>query len=72
MTDHLARYTFDEFLKPPEDPANGGFHARNDGLLALADATPGMVARSGYPDDPDQDSWGDQVYPRFHIDNGDG
>ena len=72
MTHHFALYTFGQFLKPSEDPANDGFHERNDPLFELADGTPGMVARSGYPDEPGRDSWGPQVYPRFYVDNGDG
>ncbi|MEL6523841.1 MAG: DUF3291 domain-containing protein [Pseudomonadota bacterium] len=72
MTHNLALYTFGQFLKPSEDPANDGFHERNDPLFELADATPGLIARSGYPDEPQTESWGEQVYPRFYRDNGDG
>ena len=69
---HLALYTFGIFIKPAEDRANEGFQRRNDPLLALADQTPGMIARSGYAGDPGPESWGLQVYPRFYVEKGDG
>ena len=69
----LALYTFGQFARPSEDPANDGFHALNDPVFARVDAAPGLVARSGYPDEPEgPESWGPQVYPGFWQDNGDG
>jgi hypothetical protein len=68
----IALYTFGQFSKPSADPANGGFHRRNDPILAMVDKAPGLIARSGYDSDPGPPSWGTQVFPRFWIDNGDG
>lgn len=68
----VALYTFGMFLKPADDPANRDFHALNDPILAAVDAAPGLVARSGYLSDGEGRSWGPEVYPRFHRDNGDG
>ena len=69
---HLALYTFGIFKKPAADVANDGFHLRNDPLLKLVDQTHGMIARSGYANEPGPESWGTQVYPRFYIEQGDG
>ena len=69
---HLALYTFGIFKKPAADVANDGFQLRNDPLLKLVDQTPGMIARSGYTNEPGPESWGIQVYPRFYIEQGDG
>jgi hypothetical protein len=68
----LALYTFGIFAKPASDPVNDGFHQRNDAVLALADNAPGLIARSGYDGDPGPASWGEQVYPRFYVERGDG
>lgn len=72
MSPRLALYTFGQFLRPSEDPANDGFHARNDLNFAAAEKAPGFLARSGYEGEPGPAPWGEQVYPRFHRDNGDG
>ena len=72
MPPRLALYTFGQFRLPSEDPANDGFHARNDPVFAAAEAAEGFIARSGYDDEPGPESWGEQVYPRFYRDNGDG
>jgi hypothetical protein len=68
----LALYTFGIFSKPADDPANDGFHRRNDPVLALVDKAPGLIARSGYEGDPGPMSWGTQVYPGFYVETGDG
>jgi Domain of unknown function (DUF3291) len=68
----LALYTFGIFSRPADDPANDGFHRRNDAVLALVDKAPGLIARSGYEGDPGPLSWGVQVYPRFYVEAGDG
>ncbi len=68
----LALYTFGIFSRPADDPANNGFHRRNDPVLALVDKAPGLIARSGYEGDPGPKSWGVQVYPRFYVETGDG
>ncbi|MEI2385991.1 DUF3291 domain-containing protein [Breoghania sp. JC706] len=71
MPARLALFTFGQFRMPAEDPANDGFHERNDPILAAADTAEGFIARSGYADEPGPECWGEQVYPRFHRDNGD-
>ncbi|MGB0505345.1 MAG: DUF3291 domain-containing protein [Pikeienuella sp.] len=69
---NIALYTFGLFIKPAEHEANDGFHVRNDIILANMDGVPGFIARSGYDDDPAEDLWGEQVYPHFYVENGDG
>ena len=72
MTSHLALYTFGIFIKPAEDPANDGFHNLNDPHFALVEHAAGFIARSGYADDPGPECWGEQVYPQFYRERGDG
>jgi hypothetical protein len=67
----IALYTFGIFIKPSADPANAGFHARNDANLAAAEAAAGFIARSGYDGDPGPASWGAHGYPRFYTQHGD-
>ena len=69
---HLALYTFGQFIKPSDDTVNDGFHALNDPVLALVDRADGLIARSGYASDPGPASWGEEVYPTFYEDQGDG
>ena len=68
----LALYTFGMFLRPAEDPANAGFHALNDPVLAEVDRAEGLIARSGYASDLDGSSWGPEAYPRLYRERGDG
>ncbi|PTW60023.1 uncharacterized protein DUF3291 [Breoghania corrubedonensis] len=72
MHQRLALYTFGQFRLPSEHPANDGFHALNDPTFAAAEAAEGFIARSGYEDEPGPACWGEQVYPRFYRDRGDG
>jgi len=72
MMRQLALYNFSMFRVPSDQPANRGFHDRNDRNFQIAEASDGFIARSGYADEPGPESWGEQVYPRFHVDNGDG
>lgn len=72
MKHQLVLFTFGIFRAPSDDPANDGFHERNDPILELVDTAPGFVARSGYDDEPGPQSWGEQVYPRFYEEKGDG
>lgn len=69
---HLALYNFSMFRVPSEHAANQGFHERNDRNFLVAEHSDGFVARSGYADEPGPESWGEQVFPRFYVDNGDG
>ena len=69
----LALYTFGIFTRPAEDSANDGFRDRNDPIFAVVDATPGLIARSGYASDAGPAPWGAEVYPSFFTDeHGDG
>lgn len=68
----LAVYTFGQFIEPADDPANDGFRELNDPVFATADKAPGLIARSGYASDEGPTPWGEEVYPRFYIDRGDG
>ena len=68
----LALYTFGMFARPADDPVNDGFYALNDPIFALVDAAPGLIARSGYAADDGPRPWGAEVYPRFHVERGDG
>jgi hypothetical protein len=70
MQPRIALYTFGIFSKPSADPANDGFHARNDANLAAAEAAAGFIARSGYDGDPGPASWGPHAYPRFYTGEG--
>jgi len=72
LKNKLALYTFGIFIRPSEDPANDGFHHRNDPILDAVEKAPGFLARSGYDGDPGPSSWGPQVYPRFYEERGDG
>jgi hypothetical protein len=68
----LAIYNFNNFRHPSAHPANDGFHERNDLNFAAAEASEGFIARSGYIGEPGPDTWGEQVFPRFYVENGDG
>ena len=68
----LALYTFGVFREPAEDPANDGFHELNDRIVPIVDRAPGLVARSGYEDEPGPPEWGTQVFPHFYVERGDG
>ncbi len=68
----LALYTFGQFIEPADNPSNDGFHAMNDPVFAVADKAPGLIARSGYASDEGPSPWGEEVYPRYYNDRGDG
>ncbi|MCP5082920.1 MAG: DUF3291 domain-containing protein [Alphaproteobacteria bacterium] len=68
----LALYTFGQFIEPADSTANDGFHARNDPILQMVDQAAGLVARSGYASDPGPEPWGQEVYPEFYTERGDG
>lgn len=68
----LALYAFGVFRAPADDPVNQGFHDRNDVNFVIAESSEGFIARSGYADEPGPDSWGEQVFPRFYVERGDG
>lgn len=68
----LALYTFGQFVEPADSPVNDGFRELNGPIFALADRTDGLIARSGYASDAGPSPWGEEVYPRFYDDAGDG
>jgi hypothetical protein len=68
----VALYTFGVFRAPAANPVNAGFHDRNDRALRAVECSDGFVARSGYDDEPGPPSWGNQVFPRFYVERGDG
>lgn len=68
----LALYTFGQFIEPADNPSNNGFRELNDPVFAFADDAPGLTARSGYASDEGPSPWGEEVYPRFYDDRGDG
>jgi hypothetical protein len=72
MPDRLALYTFGVFKKPMSDPANDGFFALDERIFPLVDRAAGMIARSGYAEEPDKPMWGEHVFPRFYVERGDG
>lgn len=68
----LALYTFGIFRAPASDAVNQGFHDRNDRNFLIAETSEGFIARSGYEEEPGPESWGEQVFPRFYLEQGDG
>jgi len=68
----LALYTFGLFRVRAADPANDGFHALNDPIMATIAEAPGFIARSGYEGEPGPAPWGRQVWPRWYVEKGDG
>ncbi|NVK33908.1 MAG: DUF3291 domain-containing protein [Rhodobacteraceae bacterium] len=68
----LAVYTYGPFLERANSPKIAGFFELEPSVLSSLEASPGFIARSGYPGDPNMACWGEQVFPRFWVDNGDG
>ena len=73
MSGHwLALYTFAQFRKPAEDTANDDFFSNEPAIWTAMERAEGFIARSGYDGDPGPESWGEQVFPKYWVDNGDG
>ncbi|MEM9631702.1 MAG: DUF3291 domain-containing protein [Pseudomonadota bacterium] len=73
MSGHwLALYTFAQFRSRADDPANNDFFSDEPAVWAAMERADGFIARSGYDGDPGPESWGDQVFPKYWTDNGDG
>ena len=68
----LAVFTFGIFRTPADDPANQGFHDRNDKVMRIAGLSDGFIAHSGYNGEPGPASWGVYTLPRFYVERGDG
>ena len=68
----LAVYNFRMFRERAASPSNQGFHDREPANLAAVERAPGFIGRAGYESEPDRESWGVQVFPRFYVERGDG
>lgn len=68
----LALYTFAQFRTRADDPSNDAFFANEPAVWAAMERAEGFIARSGYEDEPGTQSWGEQVFPKYWVDNGDG
>ncbi len=74
MDKRVALYTFGIFIEAADHPNNDGFSQRNDPILLLVESVAGFIARSGYQDETefDHQRWGEEVYPSFYHERGDG
>jgi len=73
MSGHrLALYTFGQFRMRADHPDVEPFHEAEPGVWAAMERAEGFIAHSGYEDEPGPDSWGEQVFPKYWQDNGDG
>ncbi len=73
MSEHwLALYTFAQFRTRADDPANDDFFSNEAAIWAAMERADGFIARAGYEDEPGTDLWGEQVFPKYWEDNGDG
>ncbi len=68
----LANYNFGMFRERAASPSNQGFHDREPANLDAVERAPGFIGRAGYAGEPERESWGEQVYPRFYVERGDG
>jgi hypothetical protein len=67
----LAIYNFGMFRERADSPSNKGFHDREAANFAAVEQAPGFLGRAGYDDEPERESWGTRVYPRFYVERGD-
>jgi hypothetical protein len=72
MQTRLAVYNFGMFREPADSAVNQGFRDLETPNFLAAERAVGFVGRAGYAGEPDQPSWGEQVYPRFYVERGDG
>lgn len=73
MSGHwLAIYAFGQFRTRADHPNVDIFHSEEPRVWAAMERAEGFIARSGYEDEPGPESWGEQVYPKYWRDNGDG
>jgi hypothetical protein len=68
----LAVYNFGMFRERAASPTNQGFRDLEGPNFAGAECAPGFMGRSGYDGEEGPPSWGEQVYPRFYVERGDG
>ena len=72
MRTRLAIYNFGMFREPADSAVNQGFRDLETPNFLAAERAVGFVGRAGYADESGQPSWGEQVYPRFYVERGDG
>lgn len=73
MSEHwLALYTFAQFRTRADDPVNDEFFSSEPAIWAAMERADGFIARAGYEDEPGTEIWGEQVFPKYWTDNGDG
>jgi hypothetical protein len=72
MQKRLAVYNFGMFREPADSAVNQSFRDLETPNFLAAERAAGFVGRAGYAGEPDQPSWGEQVYPRFYVERGDG
>ncbi len=68
----LALYTFGQFVAPYESQQIKGFRDAEPHVLEKIENASGFLGRSGYDDEVDPPVWGEQVFPKYWQDNGDG
>ena len=68
----LALYTFGQFVAPYESDQIKGFRDAEPHVFETIENASGFLGRSGYDDDVDPPVWGEQVFPIYWQDNGDG
>lgn len=73
MSGHwLALYTFAQFKTRADEPVNDPFFSSEPGIWAAMERSDGFIARAGYEDEAGTELWGDQVFPKYWSDTGDG
>jgi hypothetical protein len=72
MQTRLAVYNFGMFREPADSAVNQSFRDREAANFLAAERAVGFVARAGYEGETNHPSWGEQVYPRFYVERGDG
>ena len=63
MQKRLAVYNFGMFREPADSAVNQSFRDLETPNFLAAERAVGFVGRAGYAGEPDQPSWGEQVYP---------
>jgi hypothetical protein len=72
MQKRLAVYNFGMFREPADSAVNQGFRDLETPNFLAAERAVGFVGRAGYAGESGPPSWGEQVYPRFYVERGDG
>jgi hypothetical protein len=72
MQTRLAVYNFGMFREPADSAVNQGFRDLETPNFLAAERAVGFVGRAGYAGESGPPSWGEQVFPRFYVERGDG